>query len=164
MKTYLVFEPSSGGRTSATAERVVFLREKFYWSALFFAPIWLLLNRLWLGFIFWCAAVALILAGVKTLGLDVVSSTLVLAVPSLIVAFEGTALKTFKLLHKGFREADVVLAEDLQAAERRFFERWKTPAERAIFTPPPPPPASLPEAPHSSNPVLGLFPEPWRTR
>lgn len=165
MKTYLVFEPASGGRTPATAERVVFVRDKFYWSALFFAPIWLLVNRLWLGFIFWCAAMALIVAGIKTFGFSMPINALALVIPSLIVALEGVQLKQFKLLHKNFREADVVIAGDLAAAERRFFERWNKPAERAIFSPPPAtPPVSLPEVPRSSNPVLGLFPEPWRTR
>lgn len=167
MKTYLVFEPSSGGRTPGTAERVVFVRDKFYWSALFFAPLWLLLNSLWLGLVFWCAAEALIFAIAKTFELGASATALGLAIPSFIVAFEGTQLKQFKLLHKGFREADVVIASDLEAAERRFFERWKTPAERAIFSPPPAPPSpavSLPEKPRSSNPVLGLFPEPWRSR
>jgi hypothetical protein len=167
VKTYLVFEPSPGGRTPGTAERIVFVRDKFYWSALFFAPLWLLLNRLWLGFVFWCAAEALILTGVKMLELGPVGSALALVVPSLIVAWEGTQLKTFKLLHKNFREVDVVIAADLAAAERRFFERWNKPAERAIFSSPPAPPstpATLPEKPRSSNPVLGLFPEPWRSR
>ncbi len=163
MKTYLVFEPLPGGRTPGTAERVVFVRDKFYWSALFFAPLWLLLNSLWLGFVFWCAAVALIVAGIKTLGFGMPFDALALVIPSLIVALEGVQLKQFKLLHKNFREADVVIAEDQEAAERRFFERWNKPADRAVFSPPAPP-ATLPDVPRSSNPVLGLFPEPWRTR
>lgn len=48
MKTYLVFEPANAGRTPETAERVIFVREKFYWLALLFASLWLLANRLWL--------------------------------------------------------------------------------------------------------------------
>ena len=90
MKTYLVFEPSSGGRTPGTAERVVFVRDKFYWSALFFAPLWLLLNSLWLGLVFWCAAEALIFAIAKTFELGASATALGLAIPSFIVAFEGT--------------------------------------------------------------------------
>ena len=42
---FLVFEPKYGPRTApalADAERVVFLREKFSWPALFFGPFWLL--------------------------------------------------------------------------------------------------------------------------
>lgn len=168
MKTYLVFEPANAGRTPETAERVVFVREKFYWLALLFAPLWLLANRLWLGFVFWCAAEALIGAGAYWLGWKNIAVDLAFLLPSIIVAFEGAALKQFRLLRKGFREAGVVYAESLEAAERRFFERWKQPSERAVFTPPTSPtPTSMPTLPDVSPPnqsVLGLFPQPWRGR
>jgi hypothetical protein len=165
VKTYLVFEPSSGGRTLDTAERVVFLRDKFSWPGLFFAPIWLLMQRLWLGFVFWCAGVTLIGASIKIFGVGILPSALALTLPSLIVGFEGTQLKQFKLRRAGFHETDVVVAEDLEAAEHSFFERWKSTPKLATASPPPPSSltlASLPESPRLSNPILGLFPVRWR--
>ena len=48
MKTFLVFEPANGGRDADSADRVQFVREKFYWSAFFLAPLWLLWHRLWI--------------------------------------------------------------------------------------------------------------------
>lgn len=160
MKTYLVFEPA-GGRTPEAAERVVFVREKFSWAALLFAPLWLLLNRLWLAFVFWCAAAALIGVGLYGLGWKSIAAETAYLLPSLIVAFESAMLKQFKLVQKGYRETDVVFAESLEAAERRFFARWKKPSARAVFSPPPAPPAAtLPEAAPAANSVLGLFPQP----
>jgi hypothetical protein len=155
VKTYLVFEPQAGGRTPEAAERVVFLREKFSWPALVLGPLWLLWNRLWLGFAFWLAAVALIGAAVAALQLESFVAALALALPSLILAVEATLLRQHHLMASGFREAGVVLAEDIEGAERRFFDRWLV-REKAK----PPPPSSLPPLPQPApSPVIGFFPD-----
>ena len=155
MKTYLVFEPQAGSRTPEEAERVVFLLEKFSWPALLFGPLWLLWNRLWLAFAFWFAAMALLGAAVAALKLGSFVTYLALAVPSLILAFEATLLRQRKLVASGFRDAGVVLAEDIEGAERRFFDRWLL-REKAK----PPPPSSLPPLPQPApSPVIGFFPD-----
>jgi hypothetical protein len=160
VKTYLVFEPQAGNRTPEEAERVVFVLEKFSWPAFVFGPLWLLWNRLWLGFAFWLAAVALIGAALAALHLGSFLEALVLAVPSLILAIEAPLLRQRKLLAGGFREAGVVLAEDIESAERRFFDRWLS-REKAK----PLPPSSLPPLPQPApGPVIGFFPDPGAIR
>jgi hypothetical protein len=155
VKTYLVFEPQAGNRTPEEAERVVFLREKFSWPAFAFGPLWLLWNRLWLGFAFWLGAEALIGAAVTALQLEHFYAALALAVPSLILAFEATLLRQHKLLASGYREAGVVMADDIESAERRFFDRWLS-REKAK----PLPPSSLPPLPQPApSPVIGFFPD-----
>ena len=160
MKTYLVFEPQAGNRTPAEADRVVFVRDKFSWPALLFGPLWLAWHRLWLALAFWFAASALIAAAALALKLGSSVASLAGVVPTLILAFEATELRRQKLLAGGFREAGVVLAEDIEAAERRFFDRWLAPARPKPF-----PPASLPPlAPSSANRVIGFFPDPGGLR
>jgi hypothetical protein len=155
VKTFLVFEPQAGNRTPEEAERVVFLREKFSWLALVFGPLWLLWNRLWLGLAFWLAAMALIGATVAALRLESFIAVLVLSVPSLILAFEATLLQRQKLAADGFRDAGVVLAEDIESAERRFFDGWLA-REKAK----PQSPSSLPPLPQPSpSRVIGFFPD-----
>jgi hypothetical protein len=155
VKTYLVFEPQAGNRTPEEAERVVFLREKFSWPAFWFGPLWLLWNRLWLGFAFWLAAEALVGAAVAALQLDLFFAALALAVPLLILALEATELRRHKLVASGYREAGVVMAEDIESAERRFFDRWLA---REKTKPLPPP--SLPPLPQPTpSPVIGFFPD-----
>jgi hypothetical protein len=160
LKTYLVFVPQAENRTPEEAERVVFLREKFSWAAFVLGPLWLLWNRLWLGLAFWLAAVALIGAAVTALKLESFIAAIFLAVPSLILALEATLLQRQKLVANGFREAGVVIAEDIESAERRFFDRWFAP-ERTK----PLPPSSLPPLPQlAASRVIGFFPDPGAIR
>src|SRR5581483_12461296 len=68
LKTYIVFEPENA-RAGDAGERTEFVREKFSWMALLFAPFWLLYNRLWLAFVLFCAAEILIASALYFLGL-----------------------------------------------------------------------------------------------
>ena len=165
MKTFLVFEPASGGRDVASADRVTFVREKFYWSALLFAPLWLLWHRLWLGFACWLVAEVLLTVAAFVLDLDSRAAAVVGLLPSLIVAFEGSELRRRKLLRKRYREVAVVVGRDREDAERRFFMEWadapvRSPSHAELRSSIPP---LAPPAP-SSNSVIGLFPEPGARR
>src|SRR5258708_18763396 len=49
MTVYMVFEPPRRGADPVKhAERIVFVRDRFTWSAFLFAPLWMLWHRLWL--------------------------------------------------------------------------------------------------------------------
>ncbi len=162
---FLVFEPKDGLKnapTFADAERVVFLREKFSWPALFFGPLWLLWHRLWLGLLLWLVAFFALGIPIVSLGFGDSMMFVAFLVPSLIVAFEATALRRRKLLRKGMRDAGVVIAQDIEIAERRFFADWAKRAEPAPGERPASPAGLLP--PHKPSPVLGLFPEPGANR
>jgi uncharacterized protein DUF2628 len=161
VKTYLVFELPGSARTLAAADRVVFLREKFSWPALVFTPFWLLWRRLWLGFLGWLVLSIAIAAGLTALGLKGWAGFAAGAIPSLIAGFEATALKRRKLVRRGFREVAVIVADDRDSAERRFFAAWIADAEKE--NPKAPPPAGLLPVTPSSG-VIGLFPEPGGAR
>jgi Protein of unknown function (DUF2628) len=161
VKTYLVFEPPGGARTLEAAERVVFLREKFSWPALFLTPIWLLWSRLWLGFLGWVVLTAAIAGGMTALGLKEWAGFIAAAIPSLIAGFEATALKRHKLMRRGFREAAVMVADDRDSAERRFFAAWIADAGKAREETPP---LSMAPAALPPSGVIGLFPEPGGVR
>jgi len=154
LKIYIVFEPENA-RAGDAGERTEFVREKFSWAAFFFTPLWLLFNRLWLAFVLFCAAEILIACGVYYFGFTGLGGIAALLLPPLIVAFESAQLKRYRLHQKYYREADVVTAEDLESAERRYFERRKL----APVSGPASPPPAFPEKPRSSPSVIGLFPE-----
>jgi hypothetical protein len=158
---FLVFEPKTGrSRTLAEADQVTFLREKFSWPALFFGPLWMIWHRLWLAFALWLVASIAIATGIVALGLSESVVPVALLVSSLIAAFEATGLRRRKLLRQGLREAAVVIAEDREAAERRFFAQWVQ-AEPAATPTNSPAPSALPPL---KGPIVGLFPEPGAMR
>jgi hypothetical protein len=81
-------------------------------------------------------------------------------IPSLLVAMDATELRRRKLLRRGLRDAGVVIAEDAEIAERRFFAAW---AKEAPAAPPAPRMPPMPPAPRvppvKPTPIVGLFPE-----
>ena len=161
MKTYLVFEQAEAGRTVNAAERVLFVREKFFWLALILPLFWLLWHRLWVGLLGWIGAVVIIGGIIWALNLDQITAAAASLSPALVVALEGTELRRRKLLRQGFREAGVVVADDLEDAERRFFARWLA-REETLRPAPSGPVPPLPPLPQTS--VIGLFPEPGAAR
>jgi hypothetical protein len=167
--TYLVFEPADGMRTQAAAERVVFLREKFSPWAFIFTPFWLLFYRLWLPFLVWLVVFIAISWIGSWLGYGPYAAIAASFFPSLIFGMEAVNLRARKLLRNRYRDGGVVIAEDLETAERKFFETWKTEARDTapVKTDYPYPPA-YPEtkiAAVSSEPgVIGLFPTPGAQR
>ncbi len=164
MKTWLVFEPAEGGKNSETAEKIVFLREKFSWPALFFTPLWLLWHKLWLGFVLWLVAMFVLGIAARLLGLAPNATALLLWLPSLLIAFEASELRRRKLMRKKYREAGIVVGEEIEDAEQRFFENWVQAAssETSVKTPPSAPvrnpvPSNAPLSQRGG--VIGLFPE-----
>ncbi len=170
MATFLVFEPADGIRTPASAERVVFLREKFSPWAFILTPFWLLRYRLWLGFLIWLVAFTLITVIGSKLGFGPYAAIAASFFPSLVFGFEAVSLRARKLTRNGYRDAAVVIAEDLETAERRYFETWKT--APASGTPvksdtPYAPDAAPPAYPDTKTAVasaeqnvIGMFPTP----
>jgi hypothetical protein len=154
---FLVLEPSDSAvpRTRADADRVVFLREKFSWSALILGPFWLIWHGLWLGLALWVVFAFAIAVGVATLELRADFMLAAYFVPSFLVAIDGAELRRRKLLRKGLLDAGVVVAQDFEIAERRFFDAWmRDPAKPA--QPPAPPPSQVPPA--QPAPVGGAAP------
>jgi hypothetical protein len=161
VKTYLVLEPAGGSRNAVATDAVRFVQEKFYWSALLFTPLWMIWHGLWLALCGWFAATVTIAGFAYAFGLNQTASAIVLLLPSLVAAFEGSALRRRKLMRAGFRDAGVAIGEDLEDAERRFFADWNLRGtgsnSPAIQPRPVAPPVMQPQTPKG---VIGLFPEP----
>ncbi len=164
MATYLVFEPQDGGRTQANAERVVFLRERFSVFAFVFAPFWLLRHRLWLGFAIWLVLFLAIGTIGALLGFGPYTAIAAWYVPAILFGLEGVNFRARKLLKKN-RDAGVVIAEDLETAERRFFETWKSaPVNSDTPYAPNAAPPAYPDTKfavaNTEQNVIGMFPTP----
>ena len=170
MAVYTVHEPPLPGNAAAPPpERFVFVRDGFSLVAALFAPLWMLRHRMWmvlLGYIIVLAGLSALLRlvqGTEAAGLGV---SLLLA---LLIGFEAPTLRRFTLWRRGFRHVGVVVADDIDLAERRFFDSWVN--ETVSGARPGPAAYAAPAsfaAPQgssqTSSDVVGLFPQPGAPR
>jgi Protein of unknown function (DUF2628) len=168
MPVYTVHAPLASGVDLRATDRFVFVRDGFHLWAAVFGVLWLAWHRLWLALIGWIIVVAAVDAILLRVGIG--GGTVVLAdiLLALLLGFEASSLERWSLSRGGWRQLDVVVGDDLDAAERRFFERWsarRTSGYDQMIDRGAPPPTrdnpgihSPPPLPHSS--IIGLFPEP----
>jgi len=88
------------------------------------------------------------------------SLTLAFVMVHLLVGIEAASLRRFGFARRRWRDLGIVIGDDLEAAERRFFDTYAArAAERPeTFAPAPPPPPPLRPSPAAD--VIGLFPQP----
>jgi len=161
MSVYTVHEPPLRSATaSAEPERFVFVRDGFYWWAFLLTPLWMLRHRLWLVLVIYLVVTAALDTGISSLGASAFAIALVGISISLLIGFEASTLRRFTLRRRGWRNAGVVAGDDLEDAERRFFDIWVHNASARRAPPAAPPSSAAPEA----SGVIGLFPEPGAPR
>ena len=95
---------------------------------------------------------------------------------ALLMGFEAASLKRWTLSRRNWRQLDIVVAGNEEAAERRFFDRWTAKQrdlsnnQAAVDRGAPPPTRDIPGQPFSKPPplpgssIIGLFPEPGGSR
>jgi hypothetical protein len=170
MPVYTVHEPPL--RTAgalAEAERFVFVRDGFYWWAFLLTPLWMLWRRLWLVLLIYVVCSALIDTAMRVIGAPASAIALIDILISFLIGLEASTLLRFTLRRRGWQNVGVVSGDDLEDAERRFFDAWvcRGPAPRVAppagpAAPPSPAPARSPAGEASG--VIGLFPEPGAQR
>jgi len=176
MPVYTVHAPVTNGDGVAATDRFAFVRDGFHvWAALL-APVWLAWHRLWLALIGWIILLLAIDVGMASLGAGRTAIFVVNVLVALLMGFEAASLRRWTLSRRNWRQLDIVVADDEEQAERRFFERW-TAKQRALANDQsavdrgaPPPTRDIPGQPFSKPPpapyneIIGLFPEPGGSR
>jgi hypothetical protein len=152
--SYTVHLPPAG---RAEDEAIQFVPDSFSPLAFFFPWAWFPLQRMWLVTLAYLALMGLTVLALSLAGLSPLLRTMITTTLSLLIGLEATNLKRWTLGRRGWREVAVVVAGSQDEAERRYF------AERGAAAPAvrtePRFAASVPAAPLSSQPVIGLFPE-----
>jgi hypothetical protein len=90
------------------------------------------------------------------------------------MGFEAASLRRWTLSRRKWRQLDIVVADDTETAERRFFDRWASVRRGLSSTPPvdrgaPPPTRDgagqpAPQPPSQHGDIIGLFPQPGAGR
>jgi hypothetical protein len=181
MAVYTVHEPPlKRDQTAPDPERFVFVRDGFAFWAFLLAPLWMLRHRMWLVFIAYMVVVIALQIGLRALGASPVVMVLVSLLIAWLVGLEAATLRRFTLARRRWKNVGIVVGDDREAVERRFFDAWADSSradgdngEAHGFLPPASaapilrrPQGSLQassQAPGSSD-VIGLFPEPGASR
>jgi uncharacterized protein DUF2628 len=175
MPVYTVHAPVTNGADFAATDRFTFVRDGFHFWAAVAGLIWLAWHRLWLALLGWIVLLAAVDFGLAALGVRSGSIFVVNALLALLLGFEAASLQRWTLSRRKWRQLDIVVADDEESAERRFFDRWT--AKRRFVNDPlsverggPPPTRDTPGQPFSKPPplphgaIIGLFPEPGGSR
>ncbi len=163
MSVYTVHRPPPrAGEASADPQRFAFVRDGFHFWAFLLGPFWMLFRRLWIVTVLYLVVVAAAGIVLWMLRADAFTHTAADFFLAVLVGFEAATLRRWTLDRAGWKTVGVVVGDDLEAAERRFFAAWSEQKAK-----PPAPGASLPamKVPASTaHDVLGLFPEPGGQR
>jgi hypothetical protein len=161
---------------AATTDRFAFVRDGFHVWAVLLGVVWLAWHRLWLALLGWIALMAVIDVAMVKFGVGGGTILFVDILLALLLGFEAASLRRWTLSRRNWRELDIVVAADEEAAERRFFDRWtanqRAPRndQPAVDRGGPPPTRDVPGQPFSKPPplppsdIIGLFPEPGASR
>ena len=176
MPVFTVHAPMTNGAGIAATDKFAFVRDGFHFWAALAGAVWLVWHRLWLALIGWIVVVAAINIAMAMLGAGGNSVFLANALLALLMGFEAASLRRWTLSRRKWRQLDIVVADDEECAERRFFERWTAKArglandQSAVDRGAPPPTRDIPGQPFSKPPplprsdIIGLFPEPGAPR
>jgi hypothetical protein len=157
MAVYTVHEPPPKRFEQASdPERFDFVRDGFSFSAFVFGPLWMLWHRMWLvlvGYIGVSVALELLFSLLGTTAAPRLVAGFLLAV---LVGIESATLRRFTLGRRRWTNLGVIVADDLEAAERRFFDVWVKSGGAAPRMTSEPQSRQVVPAPV----VIGLFPQP----
>ncbi|MDB5620457.1 DUF2628 domain-containing protein [Tardiphaga sp.] len=180
MPVYTIHAPRArihhqGPEALVAPDQFQFVRDGFHFWAFAAGLIWLIWHRLWLALLGY-----LVLSVVGEVGLSMLSAgpgtrLVVMLLFALLMGFEAASLRRWTLSRRKWHQIDLVVADDEESAERRFFDRWT--ARRDFLNDPatvdrgaPPPTRHVPGQPFSRPPsgsreeIIGLFPQPGASR
>lgn len=176
MAVYTVHEPPlKRDETAPDPERFAFVRDGFAFWAFVLGPLWMLRHRLWLVFTCYVVLTIALQFGLHAIGASPTVTVAVSLLIALLVGLEAATLRRFTLARRGWKNVGIVVGDDLDGVERRFFDAWvDMPRDdgelRGVSASAVPilrrPQGALqvaPQAPGSSD-VIGLFPEPGAPR
>jgi hypothetical protein len=125
MRTYTIHErPDPAADRVDRAEGLVFVKDGFSWAAALFAPIWLVVHRLWwplLGYVVVGGAFQLVQL---TLAFDKRWLGLAVLALHLLIGLEADTLRRWALERHGWRTVGTVSGKTAAECERRFFDAW----------------------------------------
>jgi hypothetical protein len=168
MSVYTVYEPPlRSGEASADPDRFAFVRDGFSFWAFLLGPLWMLRHRMWLVLLGYLVLAAALGWAQRAAGVAPGVGGTVTFLVMILIGCEAGTLRRLTLEGRGWRNVGIVVGDDLELAERRFFEAWMARGKQTSTDAPPTRPTafagpygSSTNVPPGASDVLGLFPEP----
>lgn len=135
MRTYSVHLPPDSGQNldrAELAERLTLVAEGFSVFAFVLAPVWMLINRLWLALVVYVVAIVALELAMAALGTHDLWQALIGLAIHLVIGFEADEIRRWSLARKGWQSVAVVTGRDAEEGEARFLEGWPTTAATQI--------------------------------
>jgi hypothetical protein len=164
MKTYTLHLPADAQAGDPEAlERADLVKDGFSWGAFFFTFLWFWFHRLWLAGLAILVVMMAFDGILAALDVKPFAGTVAHLLLMVLIGLEANTLRRWTYRRGGRAEVDAVTGFDRDDAEAKAFARWL-----AASAQPRAPVARGTTAPAyrsaSSEPVIGLFPEPERPR
>ena len=138
----------------------MFVRDGFSMWAFLFGPLWMIWRRLWLVLLLYIVAMALLQVALWALGVSGLVKFTVGVLVGLLIGFEAPTLRRWTFARRNWIGHGVVVADDEELADWRFFDAWMA---RHVRPASPTGGSSAPYRSAADPPdVIGLFPEPQR--
>jgi hypothetical protein len=164
MAVFSVFEPPQSDLDARDhAAKFQFVRDGFSWGAFVFGPLWMLRHRMWLSLLLYVLIVGGLVFAMTRMRLPDGAEGGALFAIAILLGLEAATLRRWKLLRSKWTDHGIVVADDIETAERRFFDRWfsrgAVPVSSGRPAAPPYPHYAL-AAHNESHGIIGSFPEP----
>src|SRR5215813_9811217 len=157
MAVYTVHEPPPKQfEQTSDPERFDFVRDGFSFWAFLFGPLWMLRHRMWLVLLGYVGVSVVLETIFIVLSEGAAARSIANLLLALLVGIESATLRRFTLGRRRWTNLGVIVADDLEAAERRFFDVWVKSGGAAPRTTSETQSRQLMSTPD----VIGLFPQP----
>jgi hypothetical protein len=168
MSVYTVHvPPASAEQSGPDLERFIFVRDGFSFWAFLLAPLWMLWHRLWLVLLSYLVVAILLQIALRMIGASATVTVAAGALLALLVGFEAATLRRLTLTRRRWQNAGIVVGDDVESAERRFFDAWlhgEPHASASATAGAPFSSARVSAASAGASEIVGLFPQPGGSR
>jgi hypothetical protein len=168
MAVYTVHQPPvKKYEASPDPDRFEFVRDGFSFWAFLLGPLWMLRHRMWLVLIGYIVLVVALAFGLRALGAPGSAKFVAIVLMALLIGMEAGTLRRFTLRRRRWKNIGLIVGDNRESAERRFYDSW---VKGETFAPSPGAPSAAPPAPvqprtpDAAPDVIGLFPQPGAPR
>ena len=143
MAVYTVHEPPLKRYDAAgDPDRFAFVRDGFSFWAFLLGPLWMIRHRMWLVLIGYLVLVGGMQLGLQRLEVEGGVAAMAGLLVALLIGFEAGTLRRFTLARRRWTNVGVIVGDDREVAEQRFFDGWV----KRVSTGPWPQPQPQPQA------------------